>query len=187
MSNYNNLAQHINYILGSSELELPAYYLQTVTLPGINFSHAEAMSPFNTKIKIQSDSITYNPLTLSCLLAEDFSNYHELMKKAFSLYNPEDGVFAQNDFNLFIVNNNLKGNFLFKVDFFGCKIESIDDIDLSANDDSIPVTFTCTITYDYYKFDYSDEGYRTAWKNLKQNTHDVILDQCIHIKHEEIE
>jgi hypothetical protein len=186
MPNYNNLAQHINYVMGSAELNLPAYYLQTLSIPGISFSLNDAMSPFSTKIKLQADSISYNPLTLTMLLAEDFSNYHELMKKVFSLYNPETGVFAQNDFNLFIINNNLKGNFLFKVDFFGCKIESIDDIDLSANDDSIPVTFTCTINYDYYKFDYSDEGYRTAWKNLKQNTNDNILDKCVHLKHEEI-
>jgi hypothetical protein len=91
---------------------------------------------------------------LTILLKEDYSNYREVIEKAFSLYNPENGTFKQKDFNLFIINNNLKGNYIFKVDYFGCKIESIDDIDLSTNDDSVPVTFSCAITYDYYLIDW---------------------------------
>lgn len=166
--NDNNLAQHINYIMGSNELNLSLMYLQNCSLPGISFSHPESGSTFNTKIRFQADSVSFNPLTLTILLREDFANYRELMEKAFDLYDPENGTFKQKDFNLFIINNNLKGNYLFKVDYFNCKIESIDDIDLSTNDDSIPVTFTCSIVYDYYRIDWERSN---SEKLLKMCSH----------------
>ena len=178
MSNDNNLAQHINWILGSDELKITPLYLQSVNLPGINFTHVETGTSFNARAKVQADTASFNPLSLSILLKEDFSNYRELMEKAFSLYNPENGVFAQNDFNIYIISNNLKGNFLFKVDYYGCKIESIDDIDLSTNDDTIPVVFNCTITYDYYKIDWSRSGYETAYSKIFNNEN--LTKECKH-------
>ena len=177
MSNYNNLAQRINYLMGSFELNLPMQYIQTTALPGINFSHIELTSGYGARINAQADTMSFNSLNLTLLLDENFKNYRELMERAFSSYNPENGTFAQRDFNIFLLNNNLKGNFLFKVDFFNCKIESIDDIDLTVNDDAIPVTFSVTIKYDYYKFDFTDEGYKKAWKNLEQNSN---VEDCKH-------
>ena len=176
--NDNNLAQHINFILGSDELDLNPMYLQTTNLPGVSFSHPETGTTYNAKVHVQADTMTFNNLNLTVLLKEDFSNYRELMEKAFDLYNPETGQFKQKDFNLYIINNNLKGNFLFKVDYYGCKIESIDDIDLSTNDDSIPVTFSFSVVYDYYIIDWSRHSYETAFEKLAKK--DSLLNMCSH-------
>ena len=176
--NDNNLAQHINFIVGSDELDLSPQYLQTVNLPGISFSHIETGTTYNAKLHLQADTATFNNLDLNILLREDFSNYRELIDKAFSLYDPETGTFRQKDFNLFIINNNLKGNFLFKVDYYGCKIESIGDIDLSSNDDSIPVTINCSIVYDYYKIDWSRHNYQKKFDEILEK--DNLLKECSH-------
>ena len=170
--NINNLAQHINYIVGSNELELFPLYMQSFTIPGISFSHPEYGGRYGSKVKFQADCITFNQVTLQLLLDETFNSYREFMQKAFSLYNPQNGTFTQKDFNIFIVPNNTKGHPLFVCNIYDCKIESIDDIDLGLSDSSPYNTFSVTITYNYYTMSFTTEDYDKTLARVKngQNT-----------------
>ena len=174
--NINNLAQNINFIVGSNELRLPLYYLQTAILPGVSFSHPEAGTRYGSKLHFHADSLTFNQLNLGFLLAEDFSNYNEFINRIYSEYNPKNGTFKTNDFNLFLIPCNLKGSSLYSVVFHNCKLESIDDIDLSTNDDSDFKTFNVNIVYDYYLIDSDRQKYISF---IKQFPNDPIIKKMI--------
>ena len=82
---------------------------------------------------------------------EDFQIYHEFMDKVLKNVEPETGKFQNEEFDFWIEINNSKGNKLFKVEFYNCRIESIGDIQLDSQDDAPEHTMSAEIKYDYYK------------------------------------
>lgn len=149
--NHNNFAQKTNYIAGSDKLELLPFYLTTVNVPGINFSHAEIGGRSGTRLNITGDTLVYNALSFEMLIDEDFKIYHEFMDKITANINPENGTFASIEFDFWVEINNNKGNKLFKIDFYNCRVESIADIQLDSQDDITEYTMSVEIKYDYYK------------------------------------
>lgn len=149
--NYHNLAQKTNYIAGSDKLQLLPFYLTNVNIPGINFSHPEIGGRYGSKLNVIGDSITYNSLSFEMLIDEDFLIYHEFTDKIIQSINPEKGTFASIEFDFWIQINNNKGNKLFKIEFYNCKIESLGDIMLDTQDDITEHTLSVEIKYDYYK------------------------------------
>lgn len=149
--NYNNLAQKTNYIAGSDKLELLPFYLTTVNIPGINLSHVEMGSRSGARFNVTGDTIVYNTLSFEMLIDEDFNIYHEFMDKITSNINPESGSFASIEFDFWIEINNNKGNKLFKMEFYNCRVETISDIQLDTQDDMTEHTMSVDVKYDYYK------------------------------------
>lgn len=148
--NYNNLAQKTNYIAGSDKLELLPFYLTTVNLPGINLSHPEVGGRAG-KLNVTGDTLSYNSLSFEMLVDEDFNIYHEFMDKIFENIDPEEGTFANIEFDFWVEVNNNKGNKLFKVEYYNCRIESIGDVLLDSQDDITEYTMSVDVKYDYYK------------------------------------
>lgn len=149
--NYSNLAQKTNYIAGSDKLKLTPFFLTAVNIPGVNFSHPEISGRYGVKMNVTGDSITYNALSFEMLIDEDFEIYHEFMDKAVESINPESGSFSSQEFDFWIQINNNKGNKLFKIEFYNCRLESIGDIQLDTQDEITEHSMTVDIKYDYYK------------------------------------
>lgn len=149
--NINNYAQKTNYTAGSSDLEIMQLYLTTVNIPGITLSHPELGGRSGAKLNVTGDTLTFNVLSFEMIVDEDFKVYHELMQKINDNINPESGSFASTEFDFWVEINNSKGNFLFKMEFYNCRIESIGDIQLDSQDDITEYTMSMDIKYDYYK------------------------------------
>lgn len=149
--NYNNLAQKTNFTAGSEALQILPFYLTNVNLPGINFSHPEMGGRAGARLNLTGDSITYNPLSFEMLIDEDFNVYHEFMDKIVDTVNPNNGTFASQEFDFWIDINNNKGNKIFKVEFYNCRVDSIGDVLFDTQDDMTEYTVTVDLKYDYYK------------------------------------
>lgn len=148
--NYNNLAQRTNYTAGSAQLELAPFYLTTVNIPGISFGHPEISSRAG-KFSVTGDTLVYNALSFEMLIDEDFKLYHEFMDKVFKNVNSETGTFASQEFDFWVQINNSKGNKLFKIEFFNCRVESVADIMMDAQDEMTEHTMSVDLRYDYFK------------------------------------
>lgn len=148
--NYNNLAQTTNFRCGSNTLNLSEVFMQTASIPGISFSHFHAGGRSGANAKIQADSVEFNPLNVQLLMDDDFEVLKEISGFVSKVINPESGSFALVPMDFWIEANDLKGNFLFKVEFQNAHIDSIDDVQLTTMDDAVVNTLSMTISYDYY-------------------------------------
>jgi len=148
--NSNNLAQKTNFNAGSNQLQLSQIYLNSVNIPGINFSHPELSSRAGSKLNLTGDTLTYNNLSIEILVDEDFNIYHEISTKIFNNISPITGSFANIEFDFWIDINNSKGYHLFKMEFNSCRIESIGDIQLETNSDETEFTLPVELKFDYF-------------------------------------
>jgi len=149
--NYNNLAQKSNFTAGSDKLDLTQLFLTSVNLPGITFSHPEIGGRSGTKLNLASDSMSFNSLSLTLLIDEDFLIYKEFNAKAFDNVNPETGSYAQIEFDFWVDVTNSKGNHLFKMEFTNCRVESIGDIEFDTQSDETEFTVSVEIKFDFHK------------------------------------
>jgi len=148
--NYTNLAQKTNFIAGSDQFENLPFYLTTVSIPGITFSHIELGGRTGAKMLAQGDTATFNNLTFEMLIDEDFTIYHEFMDEVRKSINVETGTFADRSFSFWVEINNSKGNPLFKIEFYECRIESIGDIELSTQDSETEYTMSVDVKYTHH-------------------------------------
>jgi len=151
MTNTNNFSQKTNFTAGSNSLELLPFYLTSLNIPGINFSHVEVPYKNGSLINFTGDSVVYNTLSIEALVDEDFKIYHEIMSKINENVDVESGQFSNVEFDFWIQINNNKGNTLFKLEFYNCRIESIGDIQLDTQDDMTEFTMPIEIKFDYFK------------------------------------
>ncbi|UOK16723.1 tail completion and sheath stabilizer protein [Vibrio phage phiKT1024] len=151
MANYNNFAQRTNWIAGSDKFEKVPMYLTTVNIPGINFSHPEVGGRNSTKINLGGDTISYNNLTFDMLVDEDMMIYKELMSIVYKNVDVNNGTFKDFYFDFWIELNNNKGNHIMKLEFFNCRLESISDIILDAQDSSTEFLLSVELQYDYFE------------------------------------
>ena len=149
--NYNNLAQKTNFTAGSDHLELLPFYLTSVNIPGINLSHSGIGGRYGSKLNLQADNVSFNALSFELLIDEDFEVYHEFMSKFKDSINVETGSFASQEFDFWVEVNNNKGNKLFKMEFYNCRLETVGDIQLDTQDDITEYTMSVELRYDYYK------------------------------------
>lgn len=149
--NYNNLAQRTNWIAGSEKFELVQFYLTSVNIPGISFTLPEIGGRGGARLQLPADTATFSPLSFDMLIDEDFKIYKEFMNIVRKNVSVDNSTFTNDSFDFWIQLNNSKGNTLMKLEFHGCRLESIGDIDLNTTDDSLEQTLNVTIKYDYYE------------------------------------
>jgi hypothetical protein len=159
--NYNNLAQKTNYTAGSDKFDKLPFYLTTVNIPGISFSYPELGGRGAARLNAAADTITYNSLSFEMLIDEDFNIYHEFMDIVKNDINVESSNFADNFFDFWIEINNNKGNKIFKIEYYNCRIESVGDINLDSQDDMTEHTLSVDIKYDYFKIFKGNESIPT--------------------------
>lgn len=151
--NYNNLAQRTNFIASSDKFKNLPFFLTSVNIPGINLSHPEVGGAHSSRLKLSSDTVTFNSLTFTMLVDEDFHIYRELMDIIRENIDIDTGTYKDLFFDFFIELQNNKGNKIFKLDFYNCRIESIGDIFLDSQDETTHYTLDMTMVYDYYEID----------------------------------
>lgn len=151
--NYNNLAQKTNWTAGSPSFDKMEFYLTNVNIPGINFDHPEVGGKSSSKMKLNSDIIQYNNLSLEFLIDEDFQLYVDFMNIVNQHVNIKNGTFKDFCFDFWIEINNSKGNKVLKLDFSNCRLLSIGDINLDTQDDITEHTLSIDLGFDYYQIE----------------------------------
>lgn len=149
MSDMNyNLATNTNFkveISGAPEFN---YFVQSVSLPGMQMAGVEA-SYKGFQAIMPSDRIDYDPLTFTYILAEDFENYLFLYKWMRDIQSSDFPAKHFRDITLHILNNNKLTNL--RVVFYNCFPTSLTEIDLeSAVTDTNPITTTAMFRYQYF-------------------------------------
>lgn len=156
-----NYAQRSNFIAGTSEIFKYEFYIQDFNLPGLTVNTVESFSQ-GMKHLISGDSITHTELDITVIIDEDFLVYQALKKWLEDSVNQVTGSFADREFTFYCEVHNNKGNYLFTVMFYGCKILSLADVQLSSSDDSFSNVVSVSIDYDWFEF--KKEGLPDDWK-----------------------
>lgn len=154
--NTRNFSQKSNYKCGSAELDLLPFYVQTCNIPGMNFSLPEIGGRSGLKLNLSNDNVTFNSLSLTVIIDEDFQIYKEFTDIVFKSINLEAGSFANRSFDFWVEITDDMGKNVMKVEYSGCRIESIGDLELDSADDSTEHTFSVEIKFDYYKIIFPD-------------------------------
>lgn len=153
MKNYNNLHQKTNFIGGSPEFEHIPFLLTSVNIPGMNFSHPELGARGGVRMKLGSDTVTFNALSFEMLVDEDLDIYREVIGLVTKHINVSTGEFSTFTFNFWLELNNNKGNKVMKMEFHNCRIDSIGDLELDTQDDITEYSLSMDITYDYFEIE----------------------------------
>lgn len=151
--NYRNYSQNTNYVAGSDKLKILPFFITDVNLPGFNLNTPETFNR-GVKVNIMPDTITFNDLSITAIVDEDFKIYRELTDLVFQYINPETGSTTGTtfpEFDFWIEINNSKGNKIFKIEYYNCKIVSLGDLNLDTKDEGIHYTLPIEIRYDYFK------------------------------------
>lgn len=156
-----NYAQHSNFIAGCSQLFKYEFYVQEINLPGLNINVYDSYNQ-GMKHLLTGDSITHTELNLTVMLDEDFLVYQAFKEWMEGCVNQTSGSFAERDFTFYCDIHNNKGNYLFTVMFYGCKMLSLSDVQMSAQDDTPSNSVSVSIDYDWFEFKRS--GLPSSWK-----------------------
>jgi hypothetical protein len=161
-----NYAQTTNIMAGSDVFKIVPFYLQTISVPGISFSHPELGGRLGSKFALNADSITYGDLSFTIIMDEDLIVYDELLEVAKSQMDFATGVFTEKSFDFWISVTDSTGKDTMKWTFHNAKLESIADMQYDYSSDETSFTVDVTLKYDH--FDY---------KNLKktQNINSSVL------------
>lgn len=144
-----------NYTCGFSGLDNIQYFLTGFNIPSLDFSQPEVYNR-GARAFLNADSINFGSLNLSLMIDEDFTVYLELMDRlVYSVYDVETGNISgnhSNDMIVWVQLNNLKGNKLpFKIEFYGCKLESMGEVQLNTLSEDEIQTLDVTLKFDYFK------------------------------------
>lgn len=151
--NLNNLAQKTAWEAGSNKLQLANLYIQNFSIPGISFSHPDIYAHSSVKIGLVADNMSFNECSFDLLIDENYRMYFEIMDIVFKQFNPENGTFANQEFDFFVNLKNQKGENVFTINFFNCRFTNIGEISLSTQGDETYNTLNVSIRYDYYKIE----------------------------------
>lgn len=175
MLNRLNYAQKSNFIAGCSEIFKYEFYIQEFNIPGLSVNTVETYNQ-GMKHLITGDGITHTELSLSIMIDEDFLVYQALKKWLEDSVNQTSGSFADRSFTFYCDVHNNKGNYLFTVMFYECRITSLSDVQMSASDDSASNIVSVSVEYDW--FEIKKSGLPDNWKKdfniieIKDNTDD---------------
>lgn len=151
--NYNNLSQRSNFIAGSNAFKNIPFFLTTLNVPGINLGSPDTGARYGAALKLSGDTIQYNTLAFEMLIDEDFQIYQELMGLLNNNISIESGTFGNFQFDFYIELNNSKGHKVLKLNFSGCRLLSIGDIQLDTTDEQTEHTITMELAYDFYELE----------------------------------
>ena len=150
--NTRNFAQPSNIFAGANNLEITPFYLQSINIPGISFSHPEIGGRWSTKIIMNADNITFGDLSFTVIVDEDFLVYDELMSVASSQLDRSTGEFTSKTFEFWIAVTNGKGEDVIKWTFENAKIESIGDLQYDYSSDETSFTLDVTLKFDNFSY-----------------------------------
>ena len=151
--NLNNLAQKTCWEAGSNTLQLCNLYIQNFAIPGISFSHPDIYGHNSVKIGLVSDNMSFDEMSFDLLLDENYRVYFEILDVVFKQFNPENGSFANQEFDFFVNMKNQKGENVFTINFYNCRFTNIGQITLSTQGDETYNTLNVSMRFDYFKIE----------------------------------
>jgi len=125
------------------------FYATEISLPGVSQTLQEVSGRFGAPTNISPGNMTYNPLSITVLLDEDYKVWQDIMNEI--RVDVEDGTFKNEYFDFWTEVTNDMGHTIMKIEYYSCNIEMISDLMLASNDDTTEQTFDIEIKYDYFK------------------------------------
>ena len=150
--NGRNFSQRSNILAGSDAFSALPFFLQSINIPGINYSHPEIGGRWGTKIVMNADNVDFGQLSFTILLDEAFEVYDEIMTLAKSQLDNDTGELTQKSFEFWITVTDGKGSEVIKWTFQNAKIESIGDLQYDYTSDDTNFTLDMSLKFD--NFDY---------------------------------
>lgn len=137
----------------SFKLEFPRfpefnYFVTETELPGLSMAGTD--TPYkNNYTSMPSNSIMYDPLNVTMIVSEDYSNYNRIRLWMHEVRNTEPVVDVLQDFTLTILNSN-KNPYMY-VTFYGGYPTMIGAIPLmTGTTDEMPAMCSMTFRYEFY-------------------------------------
>lgn len=159
-----NFAQKTNFIAGCPQIPGMEFYIQEVTLPGINLELGEAAS-YALKTYVPPTTHSYSDLSFTVLIDEDFEIYDMFFKNVVDSKSLVNGTYALINYDFYVQVYNNKGRLLFTEFFKNCILESIGDVSLSSTDNSVTNTFSANFKFEWLEIqrDGLSEEKRKEW------------------------
>lgn len=133
------------------------YNVQSVNLPGVDFSHPQIASRSGALITGQADNITFNDLQLTLIIDEGFNIWKDIMTNAFKMVNVTKPMFNKNFHDAYVVITDSQGNDILKVWFRNAQITSIGDLSFASSNMNEHLTLDVGLKYDYMEI--QDDNY----------------------------
>lgn len=151
-NNTNNLARVSNYKIFLPILSENIQYAQGVSLPGFALNPVPAYNKSSLALKLEGDSLTLDPISISLILDENYNLYKRLLKIFEGITHPSSGIKNPDfNFNCGIEITNNTGLKVFAIEFYQCALQSIAPINLLSNTDDDIITLDLTIEASYYE------------------------------------
>jgi hypothetical protein len=125
------------------------YNVQSVNLPGVDFSHPQIASRSGALITGQADNITFNDLQITLIIDEGFSIWKEVMVNAFKMVKVTQPMFNKNYHDAYVIITDSQGNDILKVWFRNAQITSIGDLPFASSNMNEHLTLDIGLKYDY--------------------------------------
>ena len=149
-SNLRNFSHNSNFIFSTNLFgEETTYKLQTINLPGVNFSHTQ-VSKSAVFGNTQGDTVTYNPLSLSFIVDENLEIYKEFITLVQKMRNPDNTTSEQIEKYGYLEIQDDNTNTILKVELKNIMLESIADLQYSTNTEDEIITLDVSLVYDYF-------------------------------------
>jgi hypothetical protein len=133
------------------------YNVQSVNLPGVDFSHPQIASRSGALITGQADNITFNDLQITLIIDEGFNIWKEVMVNAFKMVRVTQPMFDKNFRDAYVVITDSQGNDILKVWFRNAQITSIGDLSYASSNMNEHLTLDVGLKYDYMEI--QDDSY----------------------------
>ncbi len=144
-----NIATISNYKLEIGDVPELNYFIQTTELPNINLQ--EVPTPYsNNAVYVPGDTIDWDPLNITFLVDEDYTNFKFLHNWIQETKRNRLGAVLR-DLTLLIMNNNK--NVTTRVAFRYAFPTMLGNVSFdSSENDTIPVICSAIFRYQYYEF-----------------------------------
>lgn len=147
--NTRNYSQKTNFQCGTIAMDLLPFYVTTLQIPGITTNIQEMSGRSGAPVNFTPSNMTFSNLSLEVLLDEDYKVYQDIIKNI--KIDVETGTFEPAYFDFWTSVTNDMGKVVMKVEYYGCLIESIGEVQFAANDDTTEQVFSLDLKYDYFK------------------------------------
>ena len=147
-----NYAQTTNIMAGSDVFSNVPFYLQTLSVPGVSFSHPELGGRLGSKFHLTADNVTYGSLNLTVIMDEDFLVYNELLDLAKSQMDFTTGSFTDKTFDFWVAVTDSSGHDVMKWTFHNTRLSSIADMQYDYTSDETSFTLDIELIFDHFDY-----------------------------------
>lgn len=152
MSNLRNNALSTTSLFTSTLLNKDTYYrVQKVNLPGLSISNIETAMNMGIALNFPGTTVQYQLLTLTLIIDTQLNAWKEIVRYFQRLSTVNEGYNEDLTHMSLLQIYDSKNNYLFKIEFYGCLLHTLSDLDYDTTGNNEEFTIQIQIHYDYYK------------------------------------